>query len=341
MKAAVLYAPRDIRVTEVERPHAGPGEAVVRVAACGVCGSDIPRINLTGAHKHPIIPGHEFSGVITEVGTGVNIKPGTLVAVPPLLPCNLCASCKAGDYSLCENYDYFGSRRDGAYAEYVAVPTQNLFVVPSALDPRAAAMLDPSAIALHAIWKLSISKQSRVAVIGAGPIGLFAIEWAKFYGAQTVAAFDIAKEKGTMATEAGADAFYSDVAANSNPEALEFDAIIESSGAPAGIRLSVTLAARNSAVAYIGIPHSEVVLPDRLFSQFQRREVILKGSWNSFSSPFPGGEWVTAAREMNAGTIAWQFMITHELGLDSLPEIMSKLADRSISSSKILFMPTK
>ena len=209
MRAALLHAPGDIRVEEVRVPEPAPREALVRVAACGVCGSDIPRMLRPGGAYHlPLICGHEFSGHVVALGAELaaagTVKEGDLVAVPPLIPCRRCTPCSQGHFSLCEDYDYFGSRRAGAYAEYVAVPEGNLMVLPANLDPRAAAMLDPAAIALHAIWRTKLRTGHRVAVVGAGPIGLFAIQWALLAGASEVLSIDVSEQKAAMALEAGA-----------------------------------------------------------------------------------------------------------------------------------------
>ncbi len=340
MTAAVLYEPGDVRVEQVPIPIPGPGELLVKVSACGVCGSDIPRMNFSGAHRHPIICGHEFAGVVVQKAADVtDFSIGDLVSVPPLLPCNKCDSCREGNFGLCEDYDYFGSRRDGAYAQYVIVPTGNALLMPVGIDPRAAAMLDPASIALHAIWRTKLAAGSRVAVIGAGPIGLFAVQWAKLLGATEILAVDVNERKAQMAIEAGATH-----TANNDDEAKSmagrgYDVVIESAGVPQTIALTVNLAARHGEVSFIGIPHRTVELDKATFSNFLRHEVSLHGSWNSFSAPFPGSEWRKSTEHFVDGSLKWEFMITHELGLGALPQTMKQLADRSIFSSKVLFMP--
>ena len=342
MTAAVMHAPGDIRVEEVPVPTIGPGDVLVKVAACGVCGSDIPRMNFSGAYYHPIICGHEFSGHITEIGADVTgLEIGQLITVPPLIPCNACESCRAGEFSLCEDYGYFGSRQDGAYAQYVTVNAGNAFVMPDGIDPRAAAMMDPSAIALHAIYRTKLGEGSRVAVIGAGPIGLFAVQWARLLGASDVLAVDLSVEKAEMAREAGAT-----MTALNDEEALAhagagFDVIIESAGVPSTIALAAKLTARHGEAAFIGIPHKPVELDKGTFSHFLRREATLHGSWNSFSAPFPGKEWVESAEAFADGSLRWEFMITHELGLDAVADTMRQLGERSIFSSKVLFLPNQ
>lgn len=340
MTAAVLYEPGDVRVEEVSVPEHGPADLLIAVAACGVCGSDIPRMNTTGAYYTPIICGHEFSGHVVEIGDEVEgFSKGDLVTVPPLLPCRACDSCRDGHFSLCEDYDYFGSRREGAYAQYVTVPADNALLMPEGLDPRAAAMIDPAAIALHAIWKTGLQKDDRVAVLGAGPIGLFAIEWAILLGASEVLALDVSEEKAELARRAGAT-----LTATSGEQALELagsgvDVLIETAGVPATIALAPNLLARHGRAAFIGIPHNPIELDKKTFSNFLRREVSLHGSWNSFSAPFPGREWTESAARLADGSLGWEFMITHELGLEAVPETMKQLAERSIFSAKVLFIP--
>lgn len=340
MTAAVLYEPGDIRVEQVPIPIPGRAELLVKVSVCGVCGSDIPRMNFSGAYRYPIICGHEFAGIVVQKASDVTtFSIGDLVSVPPLLPCNECDSCREGNFSLCENYDYFGSRRDGAYAQFVTVPIGNAMLMPTGMDPRAAAMLDPASIALHAIWRTKLSAGSRVAVLGAGPIGLFAVQWAKLLGATEILAVDVNERKAQMAIEAGATH-----TANNDDEAKAitgrgYDVIIESAGVPETIALAANLAARHGEASFIGIPHRTVEFDKVTFSNFLRHEVSLHGSWNSFSAPFPGNEWRKSAEHLADGSLKWEFMITHELGLDALPEIMNQLADRSIFSSKVLFVP--
>ena len=340
MEAAVLHAPGDIRVEEVDVPSPGPGQVLVRVAACGVCGSDIPRMLRNGGYVMPIICGHEFAGHVAGLGPGVEgVAVGDLVSVPPLIPCRVCDHCVRGDFGLCESYDYFGSRSDGAYAEYVVVPEGNLLAMPDGLDPRAAAMLDPAAIALHALWKTGLRTGHRVLVVGAGPIGLFAVQWARLAGASEVVSIDLSAEKAAMAREAGAT-----TAVQTAEEARElagpgFDVVLESAGAPSTADLAASLVGPKGHAVFVGIPHAPVELAKDTWNRFMRLEVTLHGAWNSFSAPFPGDEWRTAAAKLASGDLRWEFMITHELPLAALPDMMRTLGERSTFSSKVLFVP--
>ncbi|MGQ9589361.1 MAG: alcohol dehydrogenase catalytic domain-containing protein, partial [Planctomycetota bacterium] len=135
MDALVLHAVGDLRLERVARPAPRAGEALVRVAFCGVCGSDIPRIYEKGTYSFPLIPGHEFAGTVEAAGEGVGgFRPGDRVAVFPLVWCGHCAACERGRYAQCADYDYLGSRSDGAFAEYVVAPARNLVRVPDGLS---------------------------------------------------------------------------------------------------------------------------------------------------------------------------------------------------------------
>ncbi|NLR97169.1 galactitol-1-phosphate 5-dehydrogenase [Rhizobium sp. P38BS-XIX] len=340
MRAAVLYTPGDIRLEDVAKPEPKVGEVLLRVAAVGVCGSDLPRMLIKGAHKMPIVCGHEFSGRIEEIGPEVHgFSVGDLVTVPPMLPCGKCDQCATGNFSRCRDYDYFGSRRDGAYAEYVCAPVANLLKVPEGCDPRAAAMVDPASIALHAIWKAGgVKMGDRGAVIGCGPIGLFAIQWMLLMGATEVLAIDVSEAKLAMAREAGAThTFLPD---GEIPKGLLANIIVEAAGHPSSINAAVKLAAPAGHVVFIGIPVGEVPLSNASFQHFLRQEISLHGSWNSFGAPYPGPQWTVTLDKLASGALKWEFMITHEQGLEELPQIFERIrTDRSFYFSKIMFRP--
>ncbi len=155
MRAQVLYGIGNLKYADVEKPVAKEGEALVRVSRCGICGSDIPRIFKTGAHNMPLIPGHEMAGVIEECPDRPDLV-GKRTGIFPLIPCKKCPQCMAGYYEMCESYDYLGSRSDGGFAEYVKAPLWNLLPVPDAVSDDEAAMLEPMAVAVHAIRQVGL-----------------------------------------------------------------------------------------------------------------------------------------------------------------------------------------
>lgn len=339
MRAIVLRSPGDIRLEERPTPTAGVGEVLVRVASVGVCGSDLPRMLVKGAWKMPLITGHEFAGHISALGEGVRgWEVGELVAIAPLLPCGHCSQCLTGNFSRCTDYDYFGSRRDGAYAEYVAVPVGNLIKTAQHIDPRAIAMTDPASIALHAIWKAGgIAVGQTGGVVGCGPIGLFAIQWLRLMGTSEVVAVDVSEKKLALAREAGASicVLASDLAGSD----AGADVVIEAVGIDPTINSAVRLARPGGHVTFIGIPVPDIKLDNKTFQHFLRQEISLHGSWNSFGAPFPGPQWTTTLEKFGRGELRWEFLISHDLDLAELPGIFQRFAARDIHFSKVLFRP--
>src|SRR5574344_1882626 len=155
MKASVLYGIDDLRyVEDYSTPVLKDNEVMVKVKAAGICGSDVARVLKNGTYHFPTIIGHEFSGEICEVKDKKDdALIGKRVSVFPLKPCFKCESCKQGDYEMCEHYDYLGSRCDGGFAEYVAVPKWNLCFLPDIISFESAAMFEPSSVAMHALGR--------------------------------------------------------------------------------------------------------------------------------------------------------------------------------------------
>ncbi|MCI8326766.1 MAG: galactitol-1-phosphate 5-dehydrogenase [Lachnospiraceae bacterium] len=346
MKAVRMYAPRDLRVEEVDVPGYEADECLIKVMAVGVCGSDIPRVNQYGAHVSPIIVGHEFGGVITEVGANVTkFKVGDKVTCPPLIPCFKCKYCQMGQYSLCEDYDYYGSRRDGAFAQYIAVKEGNLLKVDDKVSYEDAATTDPCANALHGMERAEFKPGDSVCVYGAGPIGLFAIQYAKIKGASKIIAVDVWEEKLEMAKKNGADIVVN--SKNQDPVQAVMDAtdgfgadvVIDFSGAPVCQKASILSAAKLGRVVFLGISHQGLELSEKEVDQLMRRQISLKGSWNSFTKPFPGSDWTGAVELYEKHGMTAKDIISHRLSLDEAPEMFEKIAKGGIFFSKIMFYP--
>ena len=203
MKALVLERDKELRFTDVpDLVRPGPGWARIRIALSGICNSDIHRGFGGGAYRYPLVMGHEFSGLVEEPAAGGKVPRGARVTVFPLIPCRRCVPCQTGDFAQCTDYDYLGSRRDGAFAEAVWAPDENLFVLPEATSLRDAALTEPCAVALHGVSKLAIRPGDAGAVFGAGPIGNMAAQWMRLRGCAEVFVVDI---DGTKLDLAAAD----------------------------------------------------------------------------------------------------------------------------------------
>ncbi|MCF0127916.1 MAG: alcohol dehydrogenase catalytic domain-containing protein, partial [Pseudobutyrivibrio sp.] len=191
MKAYNLHGIGDFRFEEVDKPEIKSDVVLVKVKACGICGSDVPRVYKNGTYHFPTIIGHEFSGQVEETGSDVDPKwKGKSVGIFPLVPCMKCACCKDKKYEMCSDYNYLGSRTDGGFAEYVAVPEWNLMELPDAVTYEQAAMLEPMAVAVHAIRQSgaleNVSKDASVVVAGLGTIGLLVVMFLKEAGFKNI-----------------------------------------------------------------------------------------------------------------------------------------------------------
>jgi L-iditol 2-dehydrogenase len=195
MKAVVLHAPEDLRIDEVATPTAGPGEVVVRVAATGICGTDLeiyygvlPFFKM-GLLSYPWTPGHEWSGVVDHAGPGVtDFKPGDRVTGEVSIACNACEACLAGNYNLCSNRTEIGctGRYPGAFAEYLRIPARHTIHLPDGLSLREAAMTEPAGIAMHGLDLLKPRPGQKMVVLGDGAIGLMTAQIARASGASPV-----------------------------------------------------------------------------------------------------------------------------------------------------------
>src|SRR5690625_495078 len=180
----------------------------------------------------------------------------------------------------------------------------------------------------------------RVAVLGGGgPIGLFAVQWARIMGAAQIVAVDTSEAKAELARQAGATTALADPGQLAEVAGDGFDVVVETSGVPAVADQAVGAAGRHGDVVLIGIPNSAVQISDANWARLMRLEINIRGSWNSFSAPFPGAEWTTTLAKMASGDLAWEFMITHELGLDKVDDTISAMAPRSIHAVKVMFLP--
>ena len=311
MFAGVVHNKLDIRYEEVETPVPKDDEVLVKVRYTGICGSDVPRVNGDACHFYPIILGHEFSGEISAVGENVeSVKVGDRVAGIPLVPCMECEDCTRGDYSLCKHYSFIGSRRNGSFAEYVAVPESNVFPIGDDVDFRDAALFEPSTVAIHGIMRTDFVPGRTVAVLGCGLIGLLTIEWAKILGAKEIIAVNRSREKLKVALDAGATAAVSTLDSD-YPDRISdltdgrgVDYIFDATGNENMIAADFRIAANKAWVCMIGTPKHEFSFSVQDWELLNRKELMVTGSWMSYSKPFPGKEWEMTKENFRNGKLS-------------------------------------
>lgn len=345
MNACVLHSIGDIRYETVDDPVLGPGEVLVKIKASGICGSDIPRVFEKGTYSFPTIPGHEFAGEIVEAGEGADSAlVGKRAAVFPLLPCFDCISCRVGKHAQCKSYDYFGSRRDGGFAEYLAVPVFNLVIVPDDMPFSHAALAEPMAVALHAISRAGVQGGDTVAIWGAGPIGIMLASWARRMGAGRIILIDIDDRRLEFAAGFGfcetCNPAKSDVREyiNSLTRGRDADLSIEGSGASSALEQCLACTRAFGSVVCMGNPAGDMKLAQKAYWQLLRNELTVYGTWNSSYSDAEN-DWKAAIEALYRGQIDADRLITHRFDLPQGPEALKMMRDRSEFFNKVMLMP--
>jgi L-iditol 2-dehydrogenase/galactitol-1-phosphate 5-dehydrogenase len=344
MKAMVLEKQGRLVIREVPLPgRTAPDAALVRVAACGVCGSDIPRAFQGEAYHYPLVMGHEFSGVIEEPPEGeTRYRRGRRVTAFPLLPCHRCPPCQTGDYAQCESYDYMGSRRDGGFAEFLWVPEANLFPVPEGVDLVHASMTEPCAVALHGVRKLRIRAGETGVVFGAGPIGNMAAQWLRIRGCSRVVLVDVDARKLELARRMGFEAVHAET---EDPVDVVLrltggkgaEKVVEAAGLPLTYAQAVKSAARFGEVLWLGNISGPLRMEPEDVSGLLRRELCIHGTWNSKMVPRGMDDWSTVLRHLDR-ELQVSPLISHAEPLEQGPRLFDMIHRRSEHVNKVLVL---
>lgn len=347
MRAAVVVGVNDIRVRDVPEPDCLPGMVKVSVAYCGICGSDIPRVLQGTCHSFPQILGHEFSGVVSEVGDGVtNVAVGDRVVGVPLVPCYDCADCRAGDYSLCKRYSFVGSRQQGAMADYVVVPSRNVVRLDSFIPLEKAALVEPATVALHGILLSGFKPHddAPVVVIGLGPIALFALQWCRILGGKKIIVVGRSRDRLAVAANYGADLAVSSLdddcvdrirtSVSNHGCAYVFDVV----GSAETVRLGLQLVANKGVICLIGTPTSSLSFSAKEWELINRKEMILTGSWMSYSAPWPGVEWQKTVECLyDKSLTVGPELISEIVPIDAVREVFAKFEqDRASIKGRVV-----
>ncbi|MDR0719163.1 MAG: galactitol-1-phosphate 5-dehydrogenase [Treponema sp.] len=343
MMACNLYGIGDLRYEEVAVPSLKPGEVLLKVKAAGICGSDIPRVFEKGTYHFPTIPGHEFAGEIVVVNSGDEALLGKTASVFPLLPCFTCEACQEGEYAQCANYDYYGSRRDGAFAEYIAVKKWNLVPVPPGVKAEHAAMCEPCAVAIHALSQAEIKPDGTVAIFGAGTIGILAAQAARGQGARTVVLVDVDNAKLDFARSLG---FEHTVDSKTEDPALYIknmcggkgaDLALEAAGVAATAEGCFKATKNFGTVVLMGNPSKNMDISQKAYWEILRKQLTLKGTWNSSYSS-ANNNWHTAIQYMENGVFNLDKLITHRFSFCECNKAFELARTRSEPWVKIMFI---
>lgn len=344
MKAAVMEGLQQIACREVEKPAPGQGEVLLKVRAASICGSDVSRV-LKGHRMYPLILGHEISGEVVELGPGTDPNlMGLRASMIPLIPDMTCPYCQQGLYSSCSHYSFLGSRQNGGFAEYVAMPAMNLLPLPDDVDFEAGALIEPATVALHAMERGHFAPGQTVAVLGAGSVGLMAVQWLRILGAAKIIVSDVVDENLEYARQLGAhltlNARRDDVVSRILEETGGgADLCLELAGSPQTLAQSIHAVRARGAAVLNGNQPKDASFPAELMETITRKEMGVFGTWMSYSAPFPGHEWTQAAAAMQSGSLRAAEVISHRFPLCEVEDVFRGIANRSFPYRKIMLIP--
>jgi len=336
MNRARIVSPGSVVLEKSPVPRPGPGEVLIRVKYCGICGSDIHSYH--GEHPFielPVVPGHEFSGFVEEAGGEVTgIRTGIPVTVEPQLVCGVCRNCRRGRYNICEKLRVLGCQADGAMAEYIAVPWERVVPLPGDMDLKLGALVEPLAVAVHAVSRGELDPADKVLIMGAGTIGLCVLLVARAMGNKQVCVIDrdksrlewagkLGAERTCLVTSSGDDDWENCVAGSG-----DLDLVFECSGSGELLSRSIGMVPKGSRLVIIGVFGQPAGLPVGL---------IQDGELELFGSLMYTREDYEKAIDLIYNKIApVGELITHEFTLRDVVEAFRLAADPNENRVKVV-----
>lgn len=328
MKAVRLEVTGQLLLSEVEKPVPGPGELLVRIEACGICGTDRHIFHGEFPSKPPVTLGHEFAGIIEAVGTDVtDFRPGMRVTGDPNIACHRCEECRRGRVNLCRNLRAIGIHRDGGFADYVCMPQSQAFALPVDLDPLHGAFCEPLACCIHGVDLARLETGSSVVVLGGGLIGLLTVQLAKLAGATRIVLVTRSREKRRLAESLGATAtadpgdgdIIARIVAKDGLLPGGADVVFECAGVTDTMQQAPRLARSGGTAVILGVmPQGKTIEIEPFDLLF--REVALV---SSFINPFTHAR---AADLIASGKLEVEPLISRRIGLDEAPDAIANPA---------------
>ena len=331
MKALQLVEYEHFELVDLPVPEFAEDEVLIKVRACGICGSDVHGMDgSTGRRIPPIVMGHEASGDIVAVGSQTTgWKPGDRVAFDSTIFCGKCAYCLSGSVNLCDNRQVLGVscedyRRQGAFAEFVAVPERVLCRIPEGLGYERAAMVEPVAVSVHGVFRAGVHPSDRVVVIGAGMIGLLVVQVLKARGVAEITAVDIDPEKRKLAAELGADR------TAESSVGMDLDASIEAVGITETVDMALRSVRKGGRVSLIGNFSPTVLWP---------LQVAVTRELSVFGSCASQGDYEESLRLIASGSVQVDPLISARIGLGEAPGYFARLHAREPGLMKVMVCP--
>ncbi len=340
MKAVLIERPHEVAYVELDTPTAGPGEVVVRSHAAGVCRTDLEMLHggLTDPRwvRFPLVPGHEWSGTVTELGDGVDdLTVGTRVVCEGIVPCNRCRRCREGKTQLCVSYDQIGFTRAGGYGEYVCVPRHVVHVLPDAVSFSAGVLVEPASCVFGGFERGRPRPGETIGVVGIGTLGSLALTLARLFSPGALVAYGVRATELEFAASLGADATVhvadvDPVAATQRLLGEGLDLVLETAGSVAAVELATRLVRPGGRVVLLGIAgegHLLELPADRIV--FGDMAVI-----GSFS--YSTSEWSRVVALLEQGLVDLDPIVTHRFPADRFEDAFAQMDDRESLVAKVL-----
>lgn len=332
MRAIRIEEPGSYHLVDVPEPDPGPGELVIAVRACGICGTDLHI--LAGEFPptpYPIIPGHEAAGVVAKVGAGVTgHREGDRVAIDPSLFCGACEYCRINRGNLCTAWGAIGDTVDGAFAEFVRVPAANAYVIPDSMPFPTAALIEPVSCAVHALDRLGSVFGQELLILGAGTMGLILAQLLDGAGASSVSIVDINEDRVERARSFGCEAA-SEITGLRGGSGAGFDSVIEATGTSRAAETAVNAVRRGGTMMVFGVAPAGETIPIEPF-RIYNEEITIIGSMAVLASY---GRAVAAVAD---GFVDAERMVTGVFGLSEFSEALDVV--RSGTGIKTQIDPT-
>lgn len=328
MKQAKIIEPNRLVIEEGPTPKPSPGEVLIKVMASGICGTDLHIFRGSYLGLYPVVPGHEFAGLIVELGEGVSrFKPGDRVAVEPNLSCNNCVNCLNNRQNFCLNWQAIGIARPGAMAQFVTAPENAVFDLGD-VSFEAGSFVEPLSCVLHGLENAKIEMGANVAIIGAGPIGLLLLKAVRLAGAAKVTVADRAPSRVELARRCGADVCLTDTG---QLQQNAYDAVVDASGSLQVLPGTLDWARHGGTLLWFGVPPSGATINLEPFKVF-RKELSIHSAFTSVRNSHQ------AVDLLRSGRIAVEDLVSHKLPLDEL-EPGIELIEKGDRVGKVLILP--
>ncbi len=331
MRAIRIAQPEQVRVVDLPTPQPGENDVLLKVMSSGICGTDIHILRGEYLGDYPVIPGHEFAGIVEAVGAGVTrFQAGDRVAVEPNVACDNCYNCLHNRHNFCSNWQAIGVTRPGGMAQHVLVPEKSTFAIGD-LPFEHGAFVEPLSCVLHGVERARVRLADRVAILGAGPIGILLLQTVRLQGATRVTMVEKNPARAELAVACGAQRCFSRL------DALEedhYDVVIDATGVIPVMARAIDLARHGGTVLWFGVPPLGQRMELEPFKIFRKGLTVLS-SFTSVRNSYQ------AVALLQSGRVDVSNLISHQLPLDEFERGVELIEQGRDSVKKVLILPQR